>query len=41
MSIHIKTESEIATMRQAGKKLAEVMSCLEKKNQAWRHNFAN
>ncbi len=31
MSIHIKTESEIATMRQAGKKLAEVMSCLEKK----------
>lgn len=30
MSIHIKTESEIATMRLAGKKLAEVMLCLEK-----------
>lgn len=30
MSIHIKTESEIAIMRLAGKKLAEVMSCLER-----------
>lgn len=33
MSIHIKNESEIAIMRQAGKKLAEVMRCLEKKIQ--------
>ena len=30
MSIHIKTESELASMRLAGKKLAEVMRALEK-----------
>ncbi len=30
MSIHIKTESEVSIMRLAGKKLAQVMRCLEK-----------
>ncbi|NTV41056.1 MAG: type I methionyl aminopeptidase [Candidatus Moranbacteria bacterium] len=30
MSIHIKNDFEIELMRQAGKKLAEVMNCLEK-----------